>query len=140
MQQDSNGSDHSPPKPDLHRETVIHPSRSRGRPTLLFPCGFEKRTCLVYSELVKFILGDLNRMEKVLQQNGNRANAVEPGTDSTALMFAVLCGHAKAVSLLLKYGADVNFQERRHGWTALLLSVLVGYLDDFQKFFYPKIW
>jgi ankyrin repeat protein len=65
------------------------------------------------------------RTVRLLLEAGANARAVQPGTDITALHFAMLSGSVKTVRLLLSWDVDVNAQTRR-GATPLYYGVFKG--------------
>ena len=59
--------------------------------------------------------------------NGDvRMVTLSDANDWTALMIASIRGHTKTVSVLMKYGADVN-TKNEDGMTALMMASMCGY-------------
>ncbi|HEB74626.1 MAG TPA: ankyrin repeat domain-containing protein [Candidatus Desulfofervidus auxilii] len=73
------------------------------------------------------ILGDVNKVKKLLEQGANVNLRDRNGM--TALMLAVRKGQISVVKLLLEKEADVNTQDDFMGWTALILASALGYTN-----------
>ena len=83
-----------------------------------------ERTNIHEAAIIASGFGDVNSLAKLLEKGANPNWAV-PGERRTALHAAVIFSQVKAVSLLLRYGADPTISDN-HGKSALDLSTEIA--------------
>ena len=65
----------------------------------------------------------LNEIRNILRKDKKCVNDVDE-LGGTPLIYAAMHGNSDIVELLLEYGANVNIQDKVHGWTALMQATL----------------
>ncbi|XP_033117547.1 ankyrin repeat and SAM domain-containing protein 6-like [Anneissia japonica] len=76
--------------------------------------------------------GDLKLMEKILDDDPAQVDTVSP-EGATSLMIAAMLGRIDIADMLLKRGADINKQDSKNGWTALMQATFYRH-TTFVKF------
>ncbi len=73
-----------------------------------------------------YLLGDLIRMNEILDEDISQRDAWSQQDGATPLMFTAMMGRLDMVQLLVEKGCDVNKQDTVSGWTALMQATYHG--------------
>lgn len=68
--------------------------------------------------------GNSKWLEQLLKEDPGLSNWCQDDDGATPLMYAAMLGHLDIVKLLINHGADLNKQETKRGWTALMQAVV----------------
>ncbi|XP_022250765.1 ankyrin repeat and SAM domain-containing protein 6-like [Limulus polyphemus] len=72
--------------------------------------------------------GNSKWLEQLLKEEPDLSNWCQDDDGATPLMYAAMLGHLDIVKLLINHGADLNKQETKRGWTALMQAVVYEYV------------
>ena len=74
------------------------------------------------------LIGNIQRVRAILDQDVNQCNACTPQDGATPLMFAAMLGNLDIVIMLVESNCDINCQDTVSGWTALMQATFHGFV------------
>lgn len=66
--------------------------------------------------------GDVKAVQEILLSDPSQSQ-VPTADGATPLMVAAMMGHLQVAQVLLQYGALVDAQDHKNGWTALMQAI-----------------
>lgn len=79
------------------------------------------------------LTGDEELVKQILEEDPDQCN-VTSKDGATPLMIAALMGHLTIAEILIQKGADINYQERNSGWTALMQATFHRYSQVYATY------
>ena len=83
--------------------------------------------------------GDLKAVQEILSCDPSQSQIVT-ADGATPLMVAAMFGHCQIAQILLQYGAPIDAQDHRNGWTALMQAIYHRYDRIYFRYFKDGLW